>query len=198
METHFAAFDGPHLLGEGPLAELAPTAQTHLTSNPTARLLFFDADSGHQIEVDLRGSPEEVRARYAAHEPPSASPAEPFHRGPGRPKLGVTAHEVTLLPRHWAWLAGQPGGASGALRRLVETAMNDPEIQARDRRRERQAAAYRFMSSLGGDLPGFEAASRALFAGDRAGFLEATAAWPYGVRDLALRLAGEAIEPPRG
>src|SRR3546814_13839563 len=84
-------------------------------------------------------------------------------RGRGRPKLGVTAREVTLLPRHWDWLAAQPGGASVALRKLVEQAMRDD----RQTRRAAQEAAYRVMTALAGDLPGYEEAIRALFAGDR-------------------------------
>src|SRR5262249_49153761 len=138
-------------------------------------VLIFDDQSGRSIDIDLRGTDEEVRARLPLAEPvtePSAS--EP--RGRGRPKLGVVAREVTLLPRHWDWLASQPGGASVALRKLVEEARRSNGD--RDRHRAARDAAYHFMSAMAGNLKGFEEASRALFADDRRRFGELIAAWP--------------------
>jgi hypothetical protein len=123
---------------------------------------------------------------------PTATPAgkqEP--RGPGRPKLGVVAREVTLLPRHWEWLNAQPGGASVALRKLVEEARRGNE--SKDRMRQAQDALYRFMSTLAGDEAGFEEASRALFAGDRKLFMALIQLWPKDVRSHAERLAGSAF-----
>jgi hypothetical protein len=104
----------------------------------------------------------------------------------------VTAREVTLLPRHWEWLAAQPGGASVALRKLVEAARRESE--GPDRRRAAREAAYRFASALAGDRPGFEAMSRALFAGDAAGFAARIADWPTDIRDHLRTLASEAFE----
>ena len=108
-------------------------------------------------------------------------------RGRGRPKLGVVAREVTLLPRHWDWLAAQPGGASVALRKLVDEARRasgdkDRSAQARD-------AAYHFMSAMAGNLPQFEEASRALFADDRRRFTGLIADWPADIRDHIVKLA---------
>ena len=134
--------------------------------------LVFDDATGHQIDLDKRGTPEEL-------------PAEP--RGRGRPRLGVVAKEVTLLPRHWDWLSSQPGGASVALRKLVDQARKTSGD--RDRVRAAQEAAYRFMSAIAGNLPGFEEAARALFAYDRRRFGELIAAWPEDVRDYAIQLA---------
>ena len=108
-------------------------------------------------------------------------------RGRGRPKLGVTAREVTLLPRHWDWLAAQPGGTSAALRRLVDQARR--ETAAQTDRKARQASAYAFMSAMAGDLAGYEEAIRALFADDREQVCRHSAAWPADVRDHALKLA---------
>lgn len=105
---------------------------------------------------------------------------------PGRPKLGVTAREVTLLPRHWEWLAAQPGGASVALRKLVKEAGRANE--AKDRIKKAQASAYRFMSAVAGNLPGYEETMRALFAGQPEQFGALTEAWPVDVRDHAHRL----------
>ena len=88
----------------------------------------------------------------------------------------MVAREVTLLPRHWEWLARQPGGASITLRRLVEAARKG-DTGAADAR-ARTEAAYRFMAAMAGDLPGFEEAARALFAGDRARLEIHMSQWP--------------------
>ncbi len=146
-------------------------------------------DTGRTVDLDLRGTEADVAARYAAPDAPvaaeDASAARP--RGRGRPRLGVVAREVTLLPEHWDWLAGQPGGASVALRKLVLQAMRDsagPDALRRARER-----CYAFMSTMAGDLPGFEEATRALFAGDADRLAAHTAAWPPDVRQLLARLA---------
>jgi len=108
----------------------------------------------------------------------------------GRPKLGVISREVTLLPRHWEWLAAQPGGASVALRKLVESArLSNTD---RDSRRKAQERAYHFMLALGGDLPGYEEATRALFADDTEALKTHIAGWPDDVRTHALKLATDA------
>jgi hypothetical protein len=106
-------------------------------------------------------------------------------RGRGRPKLGVVAREVTLLPRHWDWLARQPGGASVTLRRLVEDASRSPK----ERARAAANAAYNFLHAIAGDRPAYEEALRALFAHDRAKFEAHIASWPADIRRHALRLA---------
>jgi hypothetical protein len=125
-------------------------------------------------------------------EPETDAPAEP--RGRGRPKLGVVAREVTLLPRHWDWLGAQPGGASVALRKLVEDARR--ANGDRDRQRAARDAAYHFMSTMAGDLPGFEEASRALFADDRRRFAELIADWPVDIRDHIVKLAFRDLAEP--
>ncbi|MGH8444214.1 MAG: DUF2239 family protein, partial [Solimonas sp.] len=131
-----------------------------------------------------------IAARYAAPAPAAEEEAggeEP--RGRGRPKLGVVAREVTLLPRHWDWLATQPGGASVALRKLVEDARR--ANAEKDRTRARHERAYHFISAIAGNLPGFEAATRALFADDGATFRKHIAKWPRDVREHAARLGFE-------
>ena len=95
------------------------------------------------------------------------------------------------MPRHWEWLNGQPGGASVALRKLVEEARRTNA--GRDRVRNAQEVAYRFTSAIGGDLPGYEEATRALFAGDSARFEATIAAWPADVGAYALKLAADAF-----
>lgn len=147
--------------------------------------LVFDDATGRQTDFDTRGTREEISARYAE--------AAPTVRGRGRPRLGVVAKEVTLLPRHWDWLSAQSGGASVALRKLVDQARR--ESGDRDRVREAQESAYRFLSAVAGNLPGFEEATRALFAFDRRRFGELIAEWPEDVRDYAVRLAFADREP---
>jgi hypothetical protein len=148
-------------------------------------VLIFDDSTSELVEVDLRGSAEEVLGRLAG-------PSEHEQtRGPGRPKLGVVAREVTLLPRHWEWLSQQPGGASVALRKLLEEARR---VNAdKDRQRQAEEAAYRFMSAMAGNEPGYEEALRALFGGNRVRFEEMVARWPQDVREHAIGLAAAAF-----
>lgn len=173
----YAAFAGTARLAAGTLAEVAVAAKRALERHAWARVLVFDAATGAVVDLDLRGSEAEIAARYAPAAPPASRR--------GRPKLGVVAREVTLLPRHWAWLAGQPGGASVALRKLVEAARKADE--AAGAARTRTEAAYRFMSALAGDLAGFEDAARALFAHDRERLTQGVRDWPPDIRDQLLR-----------
>ena len=158
---------------------------------PRAPVLIFDDVTSELIEVDFRGTAESVLKRLS--EGKSEPAIETTARPVGRPKLGVVAREVTLLPRHWDWLNTQPGGASVALRKLVEQArrMNGDK----DRIRRAQEAAYRFMSAMAGNELGFEEATRALFAGNPARFEEQIQSWPIGVRDHAKKLAAGAFGP---
>jgi hypothetical protein len=153
---------------------------------PQGQALVFDDATGRQVDLDPRGIPEEIAV-------PNPEEPAPEPRGRGRPRLGVVAKEVTLLPRHWDWLSAQPGGASVALRKLVDQARKSSGD--RDRVRAAQEAAYRFMSAIAGNLPGFEEATRALFAYDRRRFGERIAAWPEDVRDYAVRLAFADLDP---
>jgi uncharacterized protein len=184
-ETACTAFNGTRRAASGTYLQVALAVRELLAKDSAASILIFDDATGAQIDFDLRGSAEEIAARLAEREP--TAEGVPAARGPGRPKLGVVAREVTLLPRHWEWLAAQPGGASVSLRKLVEearrsTAGAEAERNARER-------AYRFLSAIAGNLQGFEEATRALFAGDRAAFRERIAGWPADIRDHAARLA---------
>ena len=188
------AFDGTRRLARGPLAAVVAAAKSAFDGSPRASLLIFEDATGDLVDVDYSGSPDEVLALLTARElrrTRLADEPDTAPRGPGRPRLGVVAREVTLLPRHWQWLNGQPGGASVALRRLVDEARRSNV--GRDRVRRAQEVAYRFMSALAGDLPGFEEAIRALFAGDAARFDEHTRAWPRDVRTYARHLAAPAL-----
>uniref|UniRef100_I2Q113 DUF2239 domain-containing protein n=1 Tax=Desulfovibrio sp. U5L TaxID=596152 RepID=I2Q113_9BACT len=189
-ETGCMAFAGTACLATGPLG--AVVLQVKTAGHDGTGILLFDDATGRPIDVDWRGTPEEAAARIE----PAPTPEAVTPRGPGRPKLGVVAREVTLLPRHWNWLSGQPGGASVALRKLVEQRMR--ESAGQDRIRLAAEAAYRFMTAVAGDLPDYEEATRALFAGRGGDFAARTAAWPADVRDYAARLAGPAFAGQSG
>ena len=190
----FTAFEGHRRLVSGLLNEVA-LAVKRAEQHAAERVAIFSDATGRAIDLDLRGSDDEIVARLpAAPGPePEAAPSEP--RGRGRPKLGVVAREVTLLPRHWEWLNAQPGGASVALRKLVETARR--ANGDKDRSRAARDAAYHFMSAMAGNLPNFEEASRALFAEDRQRLASLIAAWPDDISDHIARLAfpGDPVDP---
>lgn len=155
-------------------------------------VIVLDDSTSHPLEIDFRTDVEAILRILENRRLLSGPAAEPPEkRGPGRPKLGVLPREVTLLPRHWTWLAGQPGGASVALRKLVEAAMRDPS--GADRIRRARESCYRFMSHLVGDEVGFEEAARALFRGDREGFESLTRSWPSDFAAHARRLAAESF-----
>ncbi|HEU4992699.1 MAG TPA: DUF2239 family protein [Luteimonas sp.] len=211
LSTRVTAFAGDRLIAAGPLRSVALTARQALEAEPGAPLLIFDDAEQRQVEIDLRGSMAELVQRLAAADtgreaaaavirgkPGAVATAagdgegdEAPRRGRGRPKLGVVAREVTLLPRHWTWLNAQPGGASVALRKLVEAARRGNGDG--DRKRAGQEAAYRFMHAIAGDQPGFEAAARALFAGDLGKLEDAIADWPHDIREHATMLAARAL-----
>jgi hypothetical protein len=208
--TTFTAFAGTRRLATGSLDEVAvAAARSCLEEDARAAILVFDDATGRVVDVDLRGDEADVRRRAreledwlgarAAGEagsprgPDAAEEcaASPSQRGRGRPRLGVVSKEVTLLPRHWAWLGAQRGGASATLRRLVDEARKSSG--RRDQVRRAQDAAYRFMSAMGGDLPGYEEAIRALFAGNGERLDAEMQPWPADVRAHARRLASDAL-----
>ncbi|MEZ5652850.1 MAG: DUF2239 family protein [Burkholderiaceae bacterium] len=198
--SNWSAFKGHELLSSGPaLAVAMAVKQAYAEDDPLPAILVFDDASGRVIDLDLRGDADEIAQRLAgspsvspgrARTPPGPAPAGASERkGRGRPRLGVISREVTLLPRHWDWLASQRGGASAALRRLVDEARKHPDNAAIQRRA--REAAYVFMQAIAGDFPAFEEASRALFAGDRPKLEQLIEHWPTDIRDYALRLAFE-------
>ena len=179
--NRLTAFEGMQLLASGPLAAVRQSVLAAQARGASAPILIFDDETGSQIDIDLRPQADQPAARIAE--------AKGDTRRAGRPRLGVVGREVTLLPRHWDWLAAQKGGASVALRRLVDDARK--ASASKDIVRRRQEAAYRFMSAMAGNLPDFEEAIRALFAGNEHGFATMTASWPADVRNFASRLAGQ-------
>lgn len=192
-QPQYIAFEGATCLAYGALRDVALAVKAAVDRGVEREVLVFDSVTSNPVEIDTRGTEDDVLARLPI-EPKEATPAPA--RGRGRPKLGVVAREVTLLPRHWDWLKAQPGGASVTLRKLVEQARRGND---RGKLKSAQESAYRFMSAVAGDLTDFEDATRALFAGDKPRFAALVTPWPQDVRDHANRLADavfEAIPPP--
>lgn len=167
----YSAFAGTRCVSHGPLEAMLRKTKRHLERGGDEPVLIFDDRTGRQVDFDFRGSADDVVARALPPDQPA---------GPGRPRLGVVSREVSLLPRHWEWLEDQPHGMSGAIRRLVDEARKlEPEKGRAERRR---AAASRFMWSIAGNLPDFEEATRALFAGEDARLDTLIKRWPADVR----------------
>ncbi len=208
----YTSFLGHRRLASGSVQDVALAVKRTLEAGSAETILVIDDSTGRPIDLDTTGSDADVIARLlaptqAGARPPRSAHARMFQlgaadgspadsdaangdvvapRGRGRPKLGVVAREVTLLPRHWEWLATQPDGASVALRRLVEVARRDAHT---DRLRQAQERAYHYMSAMAGDLPGFEEATRALFANDQTSFHQRIGGWPPDVAHHASLLA---------
>jgi hypothetical protein len=190
------AFEGDRRIASGARKDVALVVKRVVERGEQASVLVFDDVTSQPIEFDLRGTADEVVTRLlredkGAEEEPAETAGDGTPRGRGRPKLGVVAREVTLLPRHWDWLNSQSGGASVALRKLVEAARLAGDDE--DRTRHAQEATYRFMTALAGNLPGYEEATRALYAAHPERFDASIAQWPADVREHAATLAARAF-----
>jgi hypothetical protein len=193
MATHvgnepagFTAFGAGRRLVQGELPEVVTKAKEMLERASLEQVLIFDDRTGEQIDVDLHGPLEVILKHLPGFEASQAKAGDSPAPRPGRPKLGVVPREVTLLPRHWEWLNGQPGGASTTLRKLVDEARRSST--AENQGRKAQEACYRFMVAAAGNLPNFENATRALFAGDVEAYGKATSDWPEDLRGYAAAL----------
>lgn len=175
----FVAFAGARRVASGPLRDVLPVLKQRFERDPSELVLVFEVETGRQVDFDLRGSLAEVLER-----------ALPAPRGPGRPRLGVTSREISLLPRQWQWLEQQPNGISAALRRLVEHAHKTQP--GSERARSQRGALSQILSALAGNLPGYEEACRALFAGEDERLALTIEPWPEDVRQFALLHAREA------
>ncbi len=185
LATH-SSFIHHNLLVSGSALDNALAVKRAQAENTTVQILSFDNRNGRQIDFDLRGSDEDIARRLEPSHDDPAQDNSAGKRGRGRPKLGVVSREITLLPRHWEWLAEQPGSASVTLRKLVDEARR--KNAGADEKRRRRDRVYHFISAIAGDLTNFEDASRALYQDDQARFEMLIAAWPSDVRDHALRL----------
>lgn len=183
-EKTYVAFLGAERLAQGSPAAVALALKAREGVADGTPPIIFDMENGRLLDMDLRGSADDIAARYGLPET-GAELEAPKKRG--RPKLGVEGKEVTLLPRHWAWLDQQRGGASAALRRLVDQAR--AAEAPKDIKRQAQDRTQRFMYGVAGDQPGFEEAIRALYAGDGTRFEQEVSSFPKDVRQTILVLA---------
>jgi uncharacterized protein len=192
----YTAFAGNRRIASGSVEAMIRGTRECLDRGETDPILIFEDETGAQIDFDLRGTPEEAVARLASH-PRFALPdaPEPARHGPGRPRLGVVSREISLLPRHWAWLDQQPGGISGALRKLVDEARG--RGQGPEQARLAREAASKFMWVMAGNLPNFEEATRALFARNQEGLEDLIRDWPEDIRAHVERLVGDAVRLER-
>jgi len=181
-EAQYVVFEGVRLIAKGGMLEAALAVYRAGRNKDAGPIVALNAVTSELAEPDLRGGEDGIRERYA----PGTKDATAMPRG--RPKLGVTAREVTLLPRHWEWLEKNPAGASARLRSLVETAMRASGDD--DSRRNAVEAVERFANALAGDLPNAEEASRAFYAGRMRDVLALTADWPEDLLGHYIELVG--------
>lgn len=180
--TTYSAFKGENCLVQGDLAKVIRVVKGVFDEGaPQGSILIFSDETGNQVDFNFQGSEEEVLQRLNVFVS-SASPKK--QEGPGRPRLGVVAREVSLLPKHWEWLAIQSGGASASLRRLVEQEMKTSQNSLK----QVQERTYRFMSVMAGDRENYEEALRSLYKNDSQRFKELVAKWPKDIRKQALQL----------
>lgn len=184
------AFDEIKKVASGPIKEVAVKVKEHLKKNPKARILIYNDRTSDLVEIDFRGTIDTVLKRLEEIEAAGES-ADDKKSGPGRPKLGVIAKEVTLLPTHWEWLAKQPGGASVTLRKLVEETKK--KNFAKDQLRLAQESTYKFMTSMAGDYEKYEEALRALYAKDQKKFNDLISNWPKDIREHTIKLSKQAF-----
>lgn len=187
--TRLTIFQGPLRLLQADRLTVLRYLQNHDELHPggdEAPLWVFDDATGLRLDLNWRSELAQAHNQPGAAAPSpattasSSAQADRPSRAVGRPKLGVVSREVTLLPRHWEWLNHQPGGASAALRRLIDDARSAHAAQ--DAQRAATEASYRFMQEMAGDLPGFEEACRALFAKKASALQLHTQGWPDDVQ----------------
>ena len=182
-DTTYTVFMGQQRLITAPLRETLTYLKQHLENHArTQPLVIFNDQTGKVVDFNLQGTLEEVLEREAPE----------LRTGPGRPKLGVVSREVSLLPRHWDWLESHPNGASATLRRLIDEARK--ANPAAERKRQAILPTDRFLIVMGGDLPGAEEASRALYNIDGATFRQIVQHWPEDIRHHVLHLSAGAFE----
>ena len=164
MTRTFTAFRDDRQIAHGPLTEVIRAISPNQS-------LVFDDQTGDLMKLS---NADEIATALNA-------------TAPAAPEVGLKPVSVNLalLPRHLAWLESQPGGPSAAMRRLIDQARKAGE----GRDRQAREACYRFISMVAGDRKGFEAATRALFAGDAAQFDIAAQTWPADIRAYGHRLA---------
>ncbi|WP_145414245.1 DUF2239 family protein [Paenibacillus xylanexedens] len=193
VEINCTAFVGRKHVASGTLRDVVKVIKENWEKSEFVDLLIFDDSTGKPIDIDFRGSLEDVLDRLNGKPGPITDTKEneqPVRRA-GRPKLGVVSGEVTLLPRQWDWLKAQPGGASVTLRKLIDEARRSGENG--NKARAAQEVTYHFMTAMAGDFPQYEEALRALYAADENRFYESINHWTPDIRDYIKSLASNAF-----
>ncbi|TXI90749.1 MAG: DUF2239 family protein [Burkholderiaceae bacterium] len=187
---NYTVFSEGRILKSGALESIALYLKEQCDAEKLfqGQFLVIDDDIGDAVDLDLSGSKAAVKERYTKPVEAVSDEKQPDSRSRGRPKLGVVSKEVTLLPRHWEWLALQPGGASVALRKLIDEARKQTGNE--DQMRVMQERTYKAMSHIAAHLPNYEDALRALFALDQAKFLQMIETWPVDYRNYLMKLGG--------
>lgn len=183
-ENTYTAFEGRKRLAQGDLSQVISKVKKRIGDSAHSSVLIFSDSTGRTMDFNFQGSMEDVRKRLEIFT--TATEVAPS-TGPGRPRLGVVCREVSLLPRHWEWLATQPRGASATLRTLVEEARKKSGGETSVRKA--QERTYQAMSILAGDLVGYEEALRALYKRDEDAFLSHTKSWVKDVHAYIHELA---------
>ena len=185
----YTAFDGTTRLFRGTFQEVVLKVKERLGRAENSSVLIFSNNTGKTMDFNFQGNVKDTLKRLekfvSTQEPGPIS-------GPGRPKLGVISREVSLLPRHWEWLASQPSGASATIRKLIEEAKK--RSSTRNSVKQVQERVYRFMSVIVGDMKGYEEALRALYKADRKNFLLHIQDWPTDVRTHVIEMAKPVFE----
>lgn len=182
----YTAFIHHTLLIQGSLEKVVLKVKNQVEQHPASAILIFSDSTGKEMDFDFSGSEDDVLRRLekfiGKNEPQSVS-------GPGRPKLGVVSREVSLLPRHWEWLSNQPGGASVTLRRLIDETKK--QTSSRELIKQAQERAYKFMTTMAGNLSNYEESLRALFSKDKKLFEDLISDWPKDIKKHTLKLASD-------
>jgi uncharacterized protein len=188
-QENYTAFEGTTRLYRGTFQEVVLKVKERLGRAENSSVLIFSNNTGKTMDFNFQGNMKDTLKRLekfvSTQEPRPIS-------GPGRPKLGVISREVSLLPRHWEWLASQPSGASATIRKLIEEAKK--KSSTRNSVKHVQECVYRFMSVIVGDMKGYEEALRALYKADRKNFLLHIQDWPTDVRTHVIEMAKPVFE----
>lgn len=188
MQT-YTAFEGFQKLVSSDLEKVLLAVKKRLKAHRDSSILIFSDSTGKQMDFDLSGSDADVIERHKIYTAKTTSPQPTV----GRPKLGVVAREISLLPSHWEWLNNQAGGASATIRLLIDEKV---KLASSDKMKVKNAqeVTYKFLSAIAGDLPNFEESIRYLYRSDRKKFSELVADWPQDVVAHALTLAADVFE----
>lgn len=187
METlnTYTAFEDHKILSKGSLEDVVLKVKKRFEKSPASQIVIYSDATGKSMDFNFHGSEKEVLKRLEVYTTPESATA--VSSGPGRPKLGVISREVSLLPKHWEWLATQSGGASNTLRKLVEESMK--KTSGVNTVKTAQERTYKFMSVEAGDLENYEEALRALYRKDKERFSSEIKTWPRDVQKHIIELS---------